>query len=142
MVGIFSYIFFGHILTPFVIRGTSMEPTYRNGGINFCWKLKYLFSDPKRFDVIAIRFGGDRRMLLKRVVALEGEQVEFRQGKLFIDGKAIDESYVQYPCDWNLSPRLVEKGYVYVIGDNRSMPIEEHLFGQTRVERIVGSPLW
>jgi hypothetical protein len=36
----------------------------------------------------------------------------------------------------------VEKGCLYVIGDNRSMPIEEHLFGQTRIERIVGSPLW
>lgn len=119
-----------------------MEPTYRDGGVNFCWKLRYLFSDPKRFDVVAIRFAGSRRMLLKRVVALEGEEVEFRGGKLFIEGKAMDEPYVQYPCDWNLPPRRVEMGCVYVIGDNRSMPMEEHLFGQTRLEKIIGSPLW
>ncbi len=119
-----------------------MEPTYHDGGINFCWKLRYLFSDPARFDVVAIRFSDHRRMLLKRVVAFQGEVVEFRQGKLFIEGKAIDEPYVRYPCDWNLSPRRVEKGCVYVIGDNRSMPMEEHLFGQTRLERIIGSPLW
>ncbi len=142
LVGSLSYLVFGHILTPFFIRGTSMEPTYRDGGFNFCVKIRYLFSEPKRCDVVAIRFAGNQRMLLKRVVALEGEEVEFRKGKLFINGKPFDEPYVQYPCDWNLPPRRVEKGCLYVIGDNRSMPIEEHLFGQTRIERIVGSPLW
>lgn len=81
-------------------------------------------------------------MLLKRVIALEGEEVEFRKGKLFVNGKVIEEPYVQYPCNWNLSPRLVEKGFIYVVGDNRSMPIQEHLFGQARIERVIGSPLW
>jgi signal peptidase I len=81
-------------------------------------------------------------MLLKRVVALEGERVEFRQGKLFIDEREIEEPYVQYPCRWNLSPRQVEKDHVYVVGDNRNMPIENHLFGQVSMKRIVGVPLW
>lgn len=119
-----------------------MEPTYHNGGINFCCRLRYLFSGPNRHDVVVVRFAGSKVMLLKRVVALEGERVEFRDGKLLVNGKAIDEPYVRYPCNWNLSPRQVEEGHVYVIGDNRSTPIENHYFGQASVKRVVGGPLW
>ena len=119
-----------------------MEPAYHDRGVNFCWRLRYVFSEPKRHDVVMIRFAGSKAMLLKRVVAREGEQVEFREGKLFVDGKEIQEPYVRYPCHWNLPLRRVEKDCVYVIGDNRNMPIENHYFGQTSKSRIVGVPLW
>ncbi|OGP88877.1 MAG: signal peptidase I [Deltaproteobacteria bacterium RBG_16_48_10] len=142
LVALSAYFFFGYICTPFLIKGYSMEPAYHNGGVNFCFKLRYLFSSPKRFDVVAVRFAGNRVMLLKRVVALGGEQIEFRDGKLFINSKAIEEPYVRFPCNWNLPPRQVERGHVYVVGDNRSMPLEQHMFGQTPVSRMVGSPLW
>ena len=89
-----------------------------------------------------IRFAGNKAMLLKRVVALEGERVEFRHGKLFVDEKEIDEPYIRYPCVWELPPRKVEKDCVYVVGDNRDMPIEDHLFGQASMKRMVGVPLW
>ncbi|MGZ3539396.1 MAG: signal peptidase I [Thermodesulfobacteriota bacterium] len=141
-VGLFAYLFFGHLCIPFTIQGISMEPTYHHRGVNFCWRVPYLFSQPKRFDVVAIRLAGSRVMLLKRVVASEGEQVEFREGRLLVDGKELEEPYVRYPCSWNLSPRRVEKDCVYVVGDNRNMPIENHHFGQTSKSRIIGVPLW
>jgi len=119
-----------------------MEPTYHDGDINFCWRVPYLFSEPERYDVVAVQFAGSKVMLLKRVVAQEGEQVEFRDGKLFIDGKEIKELYVRYPCNWNLPPRRVEKDCVYVIGDNRNMSMENHHFGQTSKSRIIGVLLW
>lgn len=119
-----------------------MEPTYRDGGINFCYKLRYIFSELKRYDVVAIRFAGNRVMLLKRVVALEGDRVEFRDGKLIVNGEEMDEPYVRYSCNWNLPPRQVEKDCVYVVGDNRNMPIENHHFGQAPLKRIIGVPLW
>jgi hypothetical protein len=37
---------------------------------------------------------------------------------------------------------MVKAGNVYVIGDNRNVSIESHIFGQTGIERIVGAPLW
>ncbi len=119
-----------------------MEPTYSNNSFRFYFRLQYLFSHPKRFDVVTVRLAGDKVMLLKRIVALPGEEVEFREGKLFVNSTEIEEPYVRYPCDWNLSPRRVEEGNVYVIGDNRDMPIEQHVFGQTPIHRIVGRPLW
>ena len=141
-VALFSYLFFSYVVIPIRIQGSSMEPTYRNGTFNFCWRLHYLFSRPKRYDVVGVRFAGNRVMLLKRVVALEGEQVEFRNGKLWVDEKELDEPYVHYPCNWNLPPRQVEEACVYVVGDNRSLPMEGHQFGQASVKRIVGVPLW
>ncbi len=142
LVSLFAYLFFGHLCVPFTIQGISMEPTYPDGGVNFSWRLRYLFSEPKRHDVVAIRFAGSKVMLLKRVIAREGEEVEFRGGRLFVDGMEIEEPYVRLPCTWHLHSRRVEPGCVYVVGDNRSMPIENHHFGQTSKIRIMGGPLW
>jgi signal peptidase I len=141
-VALSSYLFFSHICIPMCIQGYSMEPTYHNGSFNFCWRLRYLFSEPQRGDVVMVRLAGNKVVLLKRIVAVEGEQVAFRGGKLLVDGKEIEEPYVRYPCNWDLPPRLVEKGYVYVVGDNRSELMERHYFGQTTIERIIGAPVW
>ena len=141
-VAIFAYLFFGYLCIPLRIQGSSMEPTYQDGSFNFCWRLNFLFSRPKRADVVAVRFAGSRVMLLKRIVALEGEQVEFRDGRLFVDGQPLHEPYVVSPCNWNLPPRYVEKESVYVVGDNRNMPIERHYFGQAALNRVIGVLLW
>ena len=142
IVALSAYLFFGHICIPLRIKGRSMEPTYHDGGVNFCWRLRYAFSGPNRHDVVAVRFAGRRVILLKRVVALEGEAIAFRNGKLFVENREIDEPYVRYPCDWNLRTRRVRKNHVYVIGDNRSVPMDTHYFGQTSVKRVIGGPLW
>lgn len=119
-----------------------MEPTYMNGDFNFCFRLRYIISKPDRYDVVAIRLAGKKVILLKRVVALEGEVVEIRNGTFFVNEKKIDETYISQPSDWNLSPRKVDKHHVYVVGDNRSVPIDVHQFGQTSIDRIIGVPLW
>jgi signal peptidase I len=141
-VAAIAVIVFTYILIPFTINGRSMEPTYQNGHVNFCWRPAYLFSHPNRHDIVAVRFAGKHIMLLKRVVGLEGETVEFRNGELFINREKLSEPYVTYPCDWNLPPRMVKEGHMYVVGDNRNVPIQTHDFGQTPVKRIVGAPLW
>ena len=137
-----AYPFFAYICIPLYINGASMEPTYNRFGFNFCWRPSYWFSSPKRHDIVIVRFAGKKIMLLKRLVAFEGETVEFRDGKLLVNGVLLNEPYVRYPCDWNLPPRKVEKGNIYVVGDNRSMPILGHEFGQTSLIRVMGVPLW
>jgi len=141
-VALLAYLIFGHLLTPFRIKGHSMEPAYQNGEVNFCWRVRYLFSTPKRGDVVVIRFTGQRLTLLKRVVALEGEEVEFRDGRLFINGKEWNEPYIYFPYHWTLPPRRVEPNSVYVVGDNRSGLMQNHFFGQASLARILGGPLW
>jgi signal peptidase I len=141
-VALSAYLFFGYLCIPFWVRGASMEPTYMDGEFNFCWRGRYFFSEPKRYDVVTVRFAGTKVMLLKRVVALEGEQVEFRNGKLFVDGREEEEPYIRFPGNWNLPVRQVAQGCVYVVGDHRGMPMENHYFGQASKIRIMGGPVW
>ncbi len=142
VVAISAFIIFKYVFIPFRVQGESMAPTYVTGSFNFCFALRYLFSEPALPDVVMVRMAGQKIMLLKRVVATEGQSVEFKEGRLYIDGKKVNEPYVSGESDWNISPATVKPGYVYVVGDNRSMPARAHTFGQTPVTRIVGAPLW
>jgi len=142
IVGITAFILFKYILIPFRISGFSMVPTYKNGGFNFSFTLKYLLTPPKRFDVVTVRFSGNHVMLLKRIVALEGETIAFKKGFLIVNGQKINEPYVSKRQPWDLAPRIVKKNHVYVVGDNRNVPMERHHFGQTPINRITGVPLW
>jgi signal peptidase I len=138
---IVGYLIFGFILTPAFIKGSSMEPTYFRVGFTFCWRGKYLFSEPARGDIVILRITKDISWL-KRIIALPGDTVSIKNGILYLNGKPQKEDYVKKPCDWNLPPRTIKPGHVYVIGDNRSMPMEHHKFGEVNMKRIRGGPLW
>lgn len=142
VVALCAWLFFSYVLVPIQIQGGSMEPAYRNGGWNFIWRLSYIFSNPEKGDVVGVRFAGKRVMLLKRIVALEGDEVAFSKGSLLINGKESDEPYLKYRGNWELPKRIVKKGNVYVIGDNRGVPMRNHTFGQTPIKRILGTPLF
>lgn len=132
------YLLFSYLLIPLRIQGHSMEPTYRNGSYAFCWRPQYFFSQIERFDVVTVRFTGKNIMLLKRVIALSGDILEFRQGILYINGKQIQEPYVHHRTPWNLAPRKIKPGHVYVVGDNRGTSMSRHRFGQVQMNRIIG----
>ncbi|WP_448873723.1 signal peptidase I [Desulfobulbus propionicus] len=136
-----TVLIFTQVLLPLRIEGQSMEPTYTNG-FNFCWRGRYLFASPQRGDVVVIRFAGHRVLLLKRIVALAGDTVAFAHGVLLVNGRPVNEPYVRFRADWNLEPRTVEPGKVYVVGDNRGVPMNRHHFGQVEQQRIVGGLLW
>lgn len=119
-----------------------MAPTFADGGLTFCWRLKYIFNTPRRHDIVVVRLAGSKVLLLKRVVALPGERVAFKKGQLLINDAPLEEPYVRFRRDWHLTARVVKPGYVYLVGDNRGVPIDQHDFGQTPIKRIIGAPLW
>jgi signal peptidase I len=131
------------VVVPIRVTGPSMLPTYRARGINVVNRLAYLRHEPRRGDVVAIRLAGESIMLMKRVIGLPGETVEFANGRLLINGRYQDEPYVKFQCNWNFVPersKLGEDEY-YVVGDNRSMPHADHEQGAARRARIVGKVL-
>lgn len=142
VVAAIAYGFFGHVCLPMRLQGASMEPTYRDGGFVFCWRPAFWFQAPRHGDIVMIRFAGRHMALFKRVVGLAGDTIAFENGALVRNGQPVAEPYVAGPCDWNLEPRSVAEGNVYVVGDNRAVDMDRHDFGEVGVHRILGKPLW
>jgi signal peptidase I len=129
-----------YVLLPIQVDGPSMLPNYREHSINVVNRLAYLNREPQRGDVVAIRFSGTSIMLMKRVVGMPGETVQFVNGKLVINGRPMDEPYVKNECSWDFRPSHWQLGddEYYVVGDNRAMHYEDHKQGSAKRERIVG----
>ncbi len=130
------------------VDGISMLPTCPDRAVYWVNRLAYLGHDPQRFDVVAIRFvradGALSRleppntMLLKRIIGLPGETVEFKRGHVLINGEILDEPYETLGCDWNRPPVTLGPDEYFVVGDNRSMPWPDHTFGVRSRDLIVG----
>jgi len=129
------------VLVPIRVQGGSMLPTYRSNGVNFVNRLSYLFHEPQRGDVVAIRTTSIEIMFMKRIVGLPGESVGFHNGRVVINGRMLDEPYVKYPSFWEHAPRTLGPNEYYCVGDNRSMPQSDHTEGMAERERIVGKVL-
>ena len=125
-------------LMPFSVQGDSMLPRYKTGDLGTINALAYRWSDPQRFDIVAIRMAGKKVMLLKRVIGLPGETVEIRQGVVYVNGEKLDEPYLLYRGDWNLNLQTVAADQYFVVGDNRGMPADQHHYGKTKRDRIIG----
>ena len=162
VIVVVSFFVFGFILLPVRLRGPSMLPTYRSGGINLVNRLAYLRHEPRRGDVVAVRISGEEYtagelahdlahfqvdfgrlfrpsvMYMKRIVALPGETFQFSRGQLLINGKPLVEPYRKFPCDWERPPQTLGPHQYFVAGDNRSMRIEDHTLLVVPRERIVG----
>ncbi len=142
VVAVASLLLFYFVLVPVRLRGKSMEPTLENGSLHFILTCSYLFSEPEAGDVVGIRLAGRRVLLLKRIVAVGGETVSFRDGSLFVDGSLREEPYLRSECDWNYGERKIGAGNYFVVGDNRAVPMENHDFGEVPGKRIAGRLIW
>ncbi len=144
VLAVLAVVFFSFICQPFVINGASMMPTYPEHGFMLSWNVGYMMHSPEIGDVVIVRVN-DSTSYLKRVVALAGDRVCWRNGRLMVNGEALDEPYVVYSCDWDSSDEddiVIEPDHAYVVGDNRSMPRRNHVHGQVALKRIKGVPLW
>ncbi len=138
-----TLVIFKFVLTPPIrVTGISMLPTYHTGQINFINRIAYLRHEPRRGDVIGVRFSGTSVMLMKRIVALPGETISFEDGFILINGQPLDEPYVKLRSDWNHSPIQLGPNDYYVVGDNRSMAFEDHTQGKVYRQWIVGKILF
>jgi len=128
------------------VDGESMTPSYKTNSIHIMNRLAYLFHEPRRGDVVFIRLSDPSihfpsYAYMKRIVGLPGETVAFHDGQAFINGKRLDEPYVKFPCDWDRPPVTLEADQYFVVGDNRSMPRENHTMGEPHRSHILGKML-
>jgi len=71
------------VVTPAQVIGSSMEPTLYNSEIIILNKIHYKLSNIKRFDIVVIKMDNEKA-LIKRVIGLPGEKVEYKDNKLYI----------------------------------------------------------
>jgi signal peptidase I len=149
ILAVVCVVVFKFVLLPVRVEGISMAPTYSDHSVNFVNRLAYLWHEPRRGDVVCIRlnlpptngWSAPHIMYLKRVIGLPGETVRFVDGRVRVNGETLDEPYEKGPCDWNTAPVTLGSNEYFFVGDNRSMPKEEHSFGKTERSRIVGKAL-
>jgi len=137
---------FKFVLFPIRVAGISMEPTFHNHAINCINRLAYARRPPRRGDVVGIRFSTNATtfhiLLLKRVVGLPGETISFSHGHVCVNGEPQKEPYLKFASDWNVRGTTLGPDDYYFVGDNRSMPPDEHEHGVAVRARIVGRILF
>ena len=90
----------------------------------FINKLAYDFGGPQRGDIVLFEsLEGGEDDLIKRVIAVEGDTVEIRNGVLYLNGESQAEPYLKRPKDYSsFGPETVPEDHVFVMGDNRPSP--------------------
>ncbi len=77
--------------------------------------------------------------LVKRVVALGGEEIEIRDNQVLVDGFAVDEPYLQPGASMpEFGPQVVPEGHLFMMGDNRNSSSDGRVFGPIPVEDVIG----
>jgi len=139
LVGL-TILVFRFVLVLVRIDGISMSPTYRDHRLGVVLRLAYLFHEPLRGDVVAIRpvAGEHAGYYLKRIVGLPGETVAFHAGQILINGRVLEEPYLRWRYAWEMPPVKVGPRQYYVVGDNRTMDWWDHFQGRTERDQIIG----
>jgi signal peptidase I len=142
ILGLACWLTFRHVLLPVRVVGISMEPTLHDGSVNLVNRLPFLWREPQRGEIVALRTTGMSVMYLKRIIALPRETLEIKAGRVLIDGQPLDEPYLTPPQPWELKQRVLGGDEYAVIGDNRTMPMELHWAGVVKRSKIVGKAVW
>lgn len=118
---VLSFLAFRYWLIPIRVTGNSMLPTYKNGSVNFINQLAYRRQHPQRGDVVGVKMSEQGVLLLKRVLGLPGETVAVANGKVFINGQNLKETYTQGEPPWRVAEFTLQPYEYFVIGDNRTI---------------------
>jgi signal peptidase I len=125
------------VFWPVVISGDSMAPNYRDSQRNYIYKLAYLSHPPQRGDVVGVRIKGSD-YLIKRIIGLPGDKIDFYRGTVIVNGKALYEPYVERPLIWWLDSVQLGPDEYFVMGDNRTYS----MLGTVAKNNIVGKAVF
>jgi len=140
------------VAAPFYVGSESMDPTLH--GCKGCTndrllvnKFVYRFTEPERGDIVLFepQQQGEKDPLIKRVIGLPGEELELRNGRVYVNGAPLEEPYLKhdpckpgYPKTCSFGPVTVPKDHYFMMGDNRTGSLDSRFFGPVPKDDIIG----
>ena len=122
----------------FRIEGSSMEPNLHDGEYVIIDRVSYVLHPPERGDVIVFVPPTGDKDYIKRVMGLPGDTVEVRNSQVIVNGKVLNEPYLNAPTNYTFSPQKIEPGHYFVLGDNRNNSSDSHSWGAIASSTIIG----
>jgi signal peptidase I len=131
------------VVDPVTVRGDSMSPGFRNGDVLVVDRLTYRFRDPRPGEVVVTKSPITGYLIVKRVVAVGGQNAGIEDGRLVVDGVIFNESYINNVgmAGYFFGPNPVPEGEVLLFGDNRDDSVDSREFGTVSVDSITGRVL-
>lgn len=132
------------IVQAFYIPSGSMIPTLEEQDHILVNKFIYRFTAPKRGDIVVFKCPkyadpeGIEKDYIKRLMGLPGDVIEVKEGVVYRNGKALKEPYLLEPGDieYDMAPVKVERGKLFVMGDNRNNSNDSHRWGVLPAEQL------
>ena len=130
-----------YIVTPVIVVGDSMVPTLKDNQILLLNKFDYKFNKIERYDIVVIKVG--KSEIIKRVIGLPGENIEYKNNTLYINGHEEETIYNFDTDDFKLEEickcdKIPQDKYL-VLGDNRAVSSDSRIIGLIDKEDIKGS---
>lgn len=122
-----------YIITPVIVNGESMSPTLKN---NELLLLKKYDKKIERFDIVVFKYNDSR--LIKRVIGLPGDKVEYKDGKLYINDEEMVDPFSNITKDFKYIGVVSENSY-FVLGDNRNDSVDSRMIGSVTKDMLLGS---
>ena len=130
---------------PVKVEGTSMMPSLEDQERIFVNKFVYRLEPIERGDIVVFRYPRDpSKSYIKRVIGMQGDDIRIDGGQVYVNGKALDETYVpsEY-TDQRSYPDIVVPPHCYfVLGDHRSMSNDSRDFGSVNQSFIYGKAVF
>ena len=133
------------VAQPFLVSGSSMEPTFRDGNYLLIDELAYRFREPGRGEVIVFRYPGDHRSFyIKRVIGMPGERVVIERDAVTVylsdqTTKVLHEPYIDtLKGTFGRFEATLGIDEYFVMGDNRGFSFDSRSWGPITREDIIG----
>lgn len=138
--GVWALILINLVVRNFYIPSGSMIPTLLVHDSLLVNKFIYRVSSPNRGDIIVFRPPIDpNRDFIKRVIGLEHDLIEVRDGVLYRNGLRVDEPYLNEALmNQDMEPVRVPEGELFMMGDNRNNSNDSRFWGGAPVKDVVG----
>lgn len=124
-----------YIFTPVIVNGPSMMDTLHNKDVMILDKIGMRLNGIDRFDIVVIET--DHAKIIKRVIGLPGETIEYKDNELYIDGKKIEDPYGK-EVTYDFEEVVISEDSYYVLGDNRTDSVDSRMLGTISKKDILG----